>query len=650
MSMQSDISTYISNPDKKAFLIGIGGVSMCSLAETLQAAGCDVSGSDFKESETVAMLRSKGISVTVGHKAENVEGVDYIIRSAAIHEDNPEIMAARQKGIPVFERAQGWGAVMEGYQTALCVAGTHGKTSTTSMLTHVALAADSDPTIMIGGDLPILGGGHRVGLKKDVIVLESCEYCNSFLHFCPTTAVILNVEADHLDFFKDLDDVKNSFRQFALRVPEETGIVVINADDEGAVDCVKELPRKIVTFGVENTADYMAKNIAFHHGTSSFDVFKQGEFLAKIQLLVPGKHNVLNALACVAAADQNGFDVTAIVKGLNSYFGVGRRFEFKGEYGGAVIYDDYAHHPGEIKALFDAVEEMEFDRIIAVFQPHTYTRTHAFFDEFVEQLSRPHLVVLADIFAARETNTLGISSADLAAKIDGSYYIPDFGDIVEFLKKMARPGDCILTIGAGELNKVSSELANQSKSRAKQHDPFEDGVADGGLRDLGQVKILICYMLQSVGGSLPRHLLDQALQSDGLCSFWNISAALSGLKENGMIEEINEGDMVGYAITPSGKACAAELETAVPFAVRERSVMRAAALLKKAKAVKENKISIAKTDDGYTVSCTIPDRNMELMTVRLGVSDSLQANLIKEKFLEDPAKVYQKVLEAFGIF
>ncbi len=645
-----NISDYINQPSLKPFLIGIGGVSMRSLAETLFAAGCEVSGSDFKESETVAWLREQGIPVSVGHKAENIEGVDYIIRSAAIHDDNPEIMAARQKGIPVFERAEGWGAVMQGYKQALCVAGTHGKTSTTSMLTHIAMAANTDPTVMIGGDLPILGGGHRVGTQKDVILLESCEYCNSFLHFCPTTAVILNVEADHLDFFKDLDDVKASFRKFALRVPQENGLVVVNADDEGAVDCTKDLPRKVVTFGIENAADYMAENIEYHQGTATFRVVKNGESLCKIKLLVPGKHNVLNALACVVTACENGMEIAAIVDGLASYTGVGRRFEFKGEYGGAMIYDDYAHHPGEINALFNAVEEMGFDRIIAVFQPHTYTRTHAFFEEFIQQLSRPDLLVLADIFAAREVNTLGISSADLAARIDGSYFIPDFDDIVEFLKKIARPGDCILTIGAGELNKVSGTLAREAQTQPKRHDPFEYGVEDGGLRDVGQVKILICYLLQAVGGILPRHLLDQALQSDGLCSFWNISTALSGLKDTQMVEEIVEDEVMSYRITPSGKACAAELETAVPLAVRERAVMRAAALLKKAKAVKENKISIDKTDDGYLVSCTIPDRNMELMTIRLGVSDSLQANLMKEKFLENPAGIYQKVLEAFGIY
>ncbi len=645
-----NISDYINDPSLKPFLIGIGGVSMRSLAETLFANGCAVAGSDFKESETVEQLRKNGIPVVVGHKEENVTGADYIIRSAAIHEDNPEIVAARRLGIPVFERAQGWGAVMQGYQKALCVAGTHGKTSTTSMLTHVALAAETDPTVMIGGDLPILGGGHRVGVSKEVILLESCEYCNSFLHFCPTTAVILNVEADHLDFFKDLDDVKASFRKFALRVPEEDGLVVANADDAGAMDCVKDLPRRVVTFGLENQADYTAENVTYHQGTTTFEVKKEGQFLTKIKLLVPGRHNVLNALASVAAAHQNGMDLKAIADGLESYTGVGRRFEFKGEYGGAMIYDDYAHHPAEIKALFDAVEEMGFDRIIAVFQAHTYTRTHAFFEEFVEQLSRPDLLVLADIFAAREVNTLGISSADLAARIDGSYYIPDFDEIVEFLKKMARPGDCILTIGAGELNKVSGELARQAQTLPRRRDPFEQGVEDGGLREVGQIKILICYMLQAVGGKLPRHLLDQALQSDGLCSFWNISIALSGLKDTGMVEELTEDDVVSYGITPSGKACAAELETAVPLAVRERAVLRAASLLKKAKAVKENRISIAKAEEGYVVSCTIPDRNMELMTVRLGVSDSLQANLIKEKFLENPAAIYQKVLEAFGVY
>ena len=375
-----NISDYINDPSLKPFLIGIGGVSMRSLAETLFANGCAVAGSDFKESETVEQLRKNGIPVVVGHKEENVTGADYIIRSAAIHEDNPEIVAARRLGIPVFERAQGWGAVMQGYQKALCVAGTHGKTSTTSMLTHVALAAETDPTVMIGGDLPILGGGHRVGVSKEVILLESCEYCNSFLHFCPTTAVILNVEADHLDFFKDLDDVKASFRKFALRVPEEDGLVVANADDAGAMDCVKDLPRRVVTFGLENQADYTAENVTYHQGTTTFEVKKDGQLLTKIKLLVPGRHNVLNALACIAAAHQNGMDLKAIADGLESYTGVGRRFEFKGEYGGAMIYDDYAHHPDEIKALFDAVEELAFfvGRTVGYDVQARIERLHAF--------------------------------------------------------------------------------------------------------------------------------------------------------------------------------------------------------------------------------------------------------------------------------
>lgn len=648
MSITPDISQYIHDPSYKPFLIGIGGVSMCSLAETLFLNGCAVAGSDFKESETVAMLRNKGIPVTVGHRAENIEGADYIIRSAAIHEDNPEIIAARQRGIPVFERAEGWGAVMQQYDNAICIAGTHGKTSTTSMMTHIALAANTDPTVMIGGALPVLGGGHRVGQRQDVIVLESCEYCNSFLQFYPTVAVILNVEADHLDFFKDLDDVKNSFRQFALRVPEETGVVVMNADDPGAVDCLRDLPRKTVTFGLENPADYQGKNIRYHQGTATFDVYKQGELFVQVKLLVPGKHNVLNALAAIAAADVTGMDVAAVGDGLASYTGVGRRFEYKGEYGGAVIYDDYAHHPGEIKALLDGVEEMGFSRIIAVFQPHTYTRTAAFMDEFAKELARPDLLVLADIFAAREVNTLGISSGDLAAKIDGSYYIPDFGDIVDFLKKMVRPGDCVLTIGAGELNRVAEALANQQYV-ARRSDPFVQGVEDGGLREVGQINILICYLLKTVGGYLPRHLLDNALQMDGLCSFWGVAEALSQLLEKGLVEELTQNGVVGYRLTGQGALCADELETAIPLTVRERAVNRATALLAKAKALVENRITVEKEGDNYVISCMIPDGERELMTVRLGVGDKLQADMIRENFLEDPAKVYQKVLEAFGI-
>ena len=648
MSTKQDISQYIGNPNLTPFLIGIGGVSMCSLAQTLFATGCAVKGSDFKESETVERLREQGISVCIGHKAENVDGADYIIRSAAIHEDNPEIMRARELGIPVFERAQGWGAVMEQYRQAVCIAGTHGKTSTTSMFTHVALAGNTDPTVMIGGDLPILGSGYRVGEKKDLIVLESCEYCNSFLHFSPTVAVILNVEADHLDFFKDLDDVKHSFREFALRTPENTGVVVANADDSGTMDCIKDLPRKVITFGVEKEAMYQAKNVVFSQGTVSFDVEKQGAFFMQVQLLVPGKHNVLNALAAIASADVVGIAPEDIAKGLASYGGVGRRFELKGTYGGAAIYDDYAHHPAEMKALLDAVEQMEFERVIVVFQPHTYTRTAAFFDEFVTQLSRPDMVVLAEIFAAREQNTLGISSADLASKIEGAYFIPDFEEIIAFLKSVARPGDCIITVGAGELNQVSAKLAS-SKEEPKRRDPFDYGVENGGLRDVSQIKILICYLLQTVGGKLPRHLLDEALQRDGLCSFWNISTALSQLLEKQMIEQWEKEGQVGYAITPAGVDCAGELETTLPLAVRERAVKRAAALLAKAKAAVETSVTIEKAGDQYVITFTIPDGERELLTLRLGVADSLQAHMMKEKFLENPGAIYREILKAFDL-
>lgn len=648
MSHQKDISQYIGNPNLTPFLIGIGGVSMCSLAETLLATGCAVKGSDFKESETVERLRKQGMTVHIGHNAANITDVDYIIRSAAIHDDNPEIVRARELGIPVFERAQGWGAVMRQYRSAVCVAGTHGKTSTTSMLTHVALAGETDPTVMIGGDLPILGSGHRVGESKEMILLESCEYCNSFLHFFPTVAVILNVEADHLDFFKDLEDVKHSFREFALRTPEDTGIVVANADDFDTMDCLENLPRKVVTFGVENEATYRGVNIAYHQGGTSFDVEKNGEFFLHIELLVPGKHNLLNALAVVAAADCTGISGEAIGKGLASYGGVGRRFELKGNYGGAVIYDDYAHHPAEIKALLNAVEQMKFERVIVVFQPHTYTRTHAFFHEFVEQLRRPDMVILADIFAAREQNTLGISSADLASKIEGSYYIPDFNEIVRFLKTVARPGDCIITVGAGELNKVSAALAAQPPA-VKHKDAFDYGVENGGLRDISGVKILICYLLQTVGGTLPRHLLDEALQSDGLCSFWTISEGLSQLLENGMITFEENKNLVSYTVTEQGKACAAELETAIPLAVRERAVKRAASLLAKAKAATQTQIQMEKGEDGYMVSFTVPDGNRELFTLRLSVADSLQAHYMKEKFLEDPTKIYRDILKAFDL-
>ena len=442
-----NINEYIA-PGRHAHLVGIGGVSMAPLAEVLHGIGMEITGSDMKESATVEHLRSLGIRVAIGHYPENIQGAELIIRTAAAHDDNPEIAAAHSAGIPVFERAQAWGAIMQGYKNALCISGTHGKTTTTSMCTHVIMAAEMDPTVMIGGTLPLLGAGHRVG-QGDTIILESCEYCNSFLSFSPTVAVILNIEADHLDFFRDLEDVEHSFRAFAELVPPH-GMVVANAEDENTMHTLEGLQRPLLTFGVEK-GDVHAANLVWNKGLPCFDVICRGELYTHVCLSVPGLYNVKNALAAAAAAYAMGVPAEAVEKGLASFRGAGRRFEHKGTYNGAEVYDDYAHHPGELKELLTTASTLGYNRVICAFQPHTYTRTHSLFDDFVDVLKLADMTLLAEIFAAREQNTIGISSLDLVNQIPSSKYFATLPELTSYLKEIAQPGDLILTVGAGDV-------------------------------------------------------------------------------------------------------------------------------------------------------------------------------------------------------
>ncbi len=421
---------------------------MTSLAEVLHGAGVIITGSDQRESAAVLHLRSLGIPVTIGHLPESVAGADCVVRTAAVHDSNPEIAAALNSGIPVFERAQAWGAIMRGYKNALCISGTHGKTTTTSMCTHIFMAAQLDPTVMIGGTLPLLEAGHRVG-HGDTIILESCEYCNSFLSFFPTVAVILNIEADHLDFFKDLDDVEHSFRAFADRVPE-SGMIVANCEDANTMTTLAGEKRPILTFGVEK-GDVHGENLVMNNGLASFDVVYRGERYAHLELSVPGMHNVKNAIAAAAASIALGVPGEAVERGMRGFRLPGRRFEYKGSWQGAEVYDDYAHHPGEVQALLDTARQLNYRRVVCAFQPHTYSRTHELFDDFVRVLKEPDVTLLAEIFAAREDNTIGISSKDLAEQIPGSVFCPTLADVTARLRELARPGDLILTVGAGDI-------------------------------------------------------------------------------------------------------------------------------------------------------------------------------------------------------
>ena len=438
-------------PGKHVHLVGIGGVSMRPLGLVLQGMGMTVTGSDMNASVSTDELIAKGIHVSIGHKAENILGADCIIRTAAAHNDNPEIAAARSQGIPLFERAQAWGVIMQAYKNAVCISGTHGKTTATSMMTHILMQANWDPTVMIGGYLPLLHAGHRVG-DGDTIVLESCEYCDSFLNFAPTLAVILNVEADHLDYFKDLADVEKSFRKFAEL---STNGVIANGDDPHVVETLEGI--EYTTFGlcIQNTVHPENISLDWRH----MDVICDNEYYCHVDLKVIGKHNAINALAAVATAWKLGISGDAVTEGLKTFGGADRRMQYKGSFGGADVYDDYAHHPDEVVATISSIRaSMPEKRLVLAFQPHTYTRTKALFDDFVRELAKADVLVLAEIYAARERNTVGISSRDLAAQIPGSIYCETLPDVTAYLKEHVRSGDVVITMGAGDIFRAGEAL------------------------------------------------------------------------------------------------------------------------------------------------------------------------------------------------
>ena len=450
MVQNKKIAQYLT-PGCHVHLVGIGGVSMRPLGLVLKGMGMQVTGSDMSASDGTRELEEKGIPVAIGHNAENIAGADCIIRTAAAHNDNPEIAAARASGIPVFERAQAWGEIMKSYKNAVCVSGTHGKTTTTSMLTHILMAADMDPTVMIGGYLPLLHASHRVG-HGDTILLESCEYCDSFLNFFPTLAVVLNVEEDHLDYFKDLADIQKSFHQFAEMA---TFGVVANGDDPHTVKAMEGI--NYVTFGLGEGNRIHAANMCpdWRH----FEVLCDGEFYCHLDMGVLGRHNAMNALAAAAAAWMMGIPGQTVSEGLESFHGAGRRMEFKGQFNGADVYDDYAHHPDEVAATIAAVRNaMPDKRLVLAFQPHTYSRTSALFEDFVRELGKADVLVLADIYAARERNTIGISSAQVAEKIPGAVYCETLPEVTEYLRANVREGDVVITMGAGDIFRAGEAL------------------------------------------------------------------------------------------------------------------------------------------------------------------------------------------------
>lgn len=446
-----------------AYFIGIGGISMSGFAELLHDNGFTVRGSDATQSKITNHLSSLGIQIVYGQKYENITtDIDFVVYTAAIHPDNPEYQAAQELGLPMMERAEMVGQVMKNYQNAIGIAGTHGKTTTTSMLSHIFLNAEKDPTISVGGILEAIHGNIRIGHSENFIT-EACEYTNSFLKFHPTAGVILNIDADHLDFFKDLDDIRGSFRCFAELIPAD-GVLVINADTEQLDTIIHDLPCQIITFGLEKEAAYQAADIRFdEQGHGSFELVRDGASTGiRIQLAVIGRHNIANALSAIALAEYYHIPMEQIQAGLLAFHGTERRFEEKGSFQGVTVIDDYAHHPTEIKATLTAAQKYPHKHLWCVFQPHTYSRTKALLHEFAEALSLAEHVILTDIYAAREADPGDISSQTLQMEMEKLgkkvCYLSDFEEIKKYLLKNCMNGDLLITMGAGNVVEIGESL------------------------------------------------------------------------------------------------------------------------------------------------------------------------------------------------
>ncbi len=444
------------------YFIGIGGISMSGLAEILLESNFRISGSDAKESPLTKALIEKGATIHYGQSAEHItKNIDLVVYTAAIKKDNPEMEEVSKQRIPLLTRAELLGQIMKTYQTPIAISGTHGKTTTTSMVSEILLQADTDPTLSIGGILKAIKGNFRLG-KSGYFVTEACEYTNSFLSFFPKISIILNIEEDHMDFFKDITEIRNSFHQFALLLPED-GTLIINGDIPNVAEITNNLSCKVITFGINQSSDYSASDICYDElARPSFKLLHGPNFIDTITLGVPGKHNVYNALAAIALADTLGITASLTKSALHTFSGTERRFEYKGNIGGVTIIDDYAHHPTEITATLTAAKNYPHKTTWCVFQPHTFTRTKAFLIDFAKALSIADKIVLADIYAARETDNLGISSKNLQSEIQklgkDCYYFPSFDEIENFLLENCINGDLLITMGAGDVVKIGESL------------------------------------------------------------------------------------------------------------------------------------------------------------------------------------------------
>ncbi len=452
--------TILSKLPNNAYIhmVGIGGISMSALAHMLKYFGYTVSGSDRCETNITKNLVAASINVFIGHSADNVCDPDLVCFTAAIPQDNPELVKARSLGIPVMERAELLGELMKRFECPIAVAGTHGKTTTTSMLSLVLLEAKCDPTILVGGELPQIGGNYKIGSNK-YLVFEACEYVESFLHFNPFISIITNVEEDHMDYFADLNHIITAFVSFA-RLNSPLGCIIVCSDDKNVQTVVQNITTRVVTYGIIGTNnDFYATDIHLNDlGKTQLKVYAHGEYVVDLELSVHGDHNVRNALGAFAAAWEMGIDKESIKRGLESFDGTKRRFETLGEANGITVIDDYAHHPTEIRSTLQTAKTLTNGDVWCIFQPHTYSRTKAFLNDFKNALSNADKVILTDVYPAREEYDGTIHSCDLAILMDNVTYINDFGAVQRFVKSKAKPGDMIITMGAGDVYKIGYDL------------------------------------------------------------------------------------------------------------------------------------------------------------------------------------------------
>ena len=431
-------------------MIGIGGSGMCPLAEILHSKGYELTGSDNNESDPLSRIRNLGIKVFMGHSADNIKGAQLVVYSAAISEDNPELKAAREQGIPTMERSHMLGALTRHFDNVIGVCGTHGKTTVTSMITQILILNKMDPTAVIGGKLPLINSNGIAG-GSETMVCESCEFVDTFLQLSPDITVLLNIDNDHLDYFKTMENLTLSFHKFLAMA----GRAYINGDDERAKKAAEDINADIVTFGFGEENIYRAENIKRGKFGFSFDVIKNGEKIISIEMHIPGRHNVLNGLAAFAVCYDMGVSAEGIKDAIQKFTGAGRRFEFLGEYGGFMLADDYAHHPTEIRATLAAAKELDYNRVIAVFQPFTFSRTALLKDEFISALSLADKVILTPIMGSREVNTYGISSEDLAKGLKDAVIVDGFENIADTVIKTAGRGDLVITMGGGDIYKAA---------------------------------------------------------------------------------------------------------------------------------------------------------------------------------------------------